>query len=231
MYVVYAVPADQVRQGAPTGALGLDRNVGQATDSQGTMHRMTDTARLDARIRRKQRHLARKHKRSVRRRRIDGQLTRLYRKRKRIRANDTHRVSRTVADRAHTVVIEELHTQGMTQSAKGTVTAPGRNVKAKPGLNRGILVSGWGQLEQRLAYKCGRWVKVPAAYTSQTCHRCGCVDQANRTTQSRFCCIGCGFQLNTDWNAALNILGNAISLWPGGQGRLHGEGRCHWAPL
>ncbi|MDE0671294.1 MAG: transposase, partial [Caldilineaceae bacterium] len=32
-YVCYEVPAEQVKQPAPDGALGLDRNVGQATDS------------------------------------------------------------------------------------------------------------------------------------------------------------------------------------------------------
>ncbi len=46
-YVVYAVPADQVKPGAQDSVVGLDRNVGQATDNTGTVHRMTDTARLD----------------------------------------------------------------------------------------------------------------------------------------------------------------------------------------
>ncbi len=174
--------------------------MGQATDSQGTVHRLTDQARLDARIKRKQ-------KGSVRRRRIAGQLIKLQRKRRNIRSNDTHQVSCTLADRVHTVVIEDLHTQGMTQSAKGTMAAPGRYVKAKSGLNRSILASGWGQLEQRLAYKCGRLIKVPTAYTSQTCNRCGYIAKANRTTQSQFGCVDCGLQLNADHNAALNILG------------------------
>ncbi len=76
--VVYAVPVTQVRPGAPTGALGLDRNVGQATASDGTVHRMTDTARLDARLKRHQRRLARQRQGSCRSRRIAGQLTKLH---------------------------------------------------------------------------------------------------------------------------------------------------------
>lgn len=55
VYLTCAVPATQVKSGAHTGITGLDRNVGQCTDSTGTMYRMTDTARLDARLRRKQR--------------------------------------------------------------------------------------------------------------------------------------------------------------------------------
>ena len=52
-YVCYEVPAEQVRQPAPDGALGLDRNVGQATDSEGTVYAMPDTDKLDAQISRK----------------------------------------------------------------------------------------------------------------------------------------------------------------------------------
>ncbi len=208
-YVVYAVSTDQVRQGAIEGVLGLDRNVGQCTDSTGRVHAMTDTARLDAKLKRKQRHLARKRRGSCRRRRIAGQLQKLHRKRRRIRDHDTHYISRTLADTAHTVVIEDLQVKGMTASAKGTVDAPGKHVQAKAGLNRSILASGWGQLERKLIYKCGQVVQVPAAYTSQTCSRCGGVDAQNRPTQARFCCIVCGFTLHADHNAAWNILGRA----------------------
>ncbi len=49
-----------MKQPAADGALGLDRNVGQATDSEGTVYAMPDTDKLDARIARKQRELSRK---------------------------------------------------------------------------------------------------------------------------------------------------------------------------
>ena len=60
VHVCCEVPAEQVRQPAPDGALGLDRNVGQATDSEGVVYAMPDTDKLDARIVRKQRELSRK---------------------------------------------------------------------------------------------------------------------------------------------------------------------------
>ncbi len=127
-----AVPAAQVRQGAAEGILGLDRNVGQCTDSQGTAHKMADTARLDVKLKRKQRHLARKRKGSCRRRRIASQLTRLHRKRKRIGDHDTHRIRRKLADAAHTVVVEHLQGKGMTQSAQGTGTIRARTSRPSP---------------------------------------------------------------------------------------------------
>ena len=209
VYLTYAVPADSVRTGAATGVLGLDRNVGQVTASTGHVYPLTDQSQLEAKIRRKQRHLARKRRGSRRCRRLGGQLRQLKRKQARIRANDTHHISRALADMAQTVVVEDLNTRGMTQSATGTVAQPGAHVKAKAGLNRGILASNWGQLQQQLAYKCGQLVQVPAPYTSQTCHQCGTVDPRNRRTQAHFHCGQCGFALNADHNAALNILGRA----------------------
>ena len=208
-YITYEIPVSMAVQGARTGTLGLDRNVGQATDSNGTVYRMADQSALDTKVKRKQRLQARKLKGSIRYRRIGGQLTKLKRKQARIRSNDTHHISRALADTAHTVVIENLKTTSMTKSAKGTKENPGTNVKAKSGLNRVILASNWGQLKQRLDYKCGQVVEVDSKYTSQTCHRCGHVDSGNRKSQSSFICLACGHSINADWNAAINILGRA----------------------
>ena len=205
-YLTYAVPADSVRQGAESGVLGLDRNVGQVTDNAGTVYPMTEMTRLEARAARYQRQQARKQRGSVRARRLGGQLQKLRRKQKRIRANDTHHISRALADKAHTLVVEELHTGNMTRSAKGTLDNPGTNVKAKSGLNRSILASNWGQLAQRLQYKCGHLLTVDPRHTSQTCHQCRHVAAGNRPSQAVFRCQRCDFHLHADHNAALNIL-------------------------
>ncbi len=178
------------------------------------MYALPDTDQLDANIQRKQRELSRKQgwgpqdkrPKSNRGRRVNGQLQKRHRKRKRKRDDATHQASRTLADTAHTVVVEDLNIKGMTQSAKGTVAQPGRNVKQKAGLNRSILASGRGSLERKLAYKAGVVVKVDPAYTSQTCSRCGHVSRANRPSQAVFACQACGWAPNADHNAAINIL-------------------------
>ena len=206
-YIAYEIPVSMAVQGASTGTLGLDRNVGQATDSNGTVYRMADQSKIAAKAKRKQRLQSRKVRGSVRYRRIGGQLTQLKRKQARIRSNDTHQISRVLADTAHTVVVEKLQTASMTKSAKGTKETPGTNVKAKSGLNRSILATNWGQLKDRLNYKCGQVVEVDPKYTSQTCHQCNHVDSGNRQSQSSFICLACGHSINADWNAAINILG------------------------
>jgi transposase len=56
-------------------------------------------------------------------------------------------------------------------------------------------------------------VEVPAAYTSQTCARCGHKDAANRpkkdaagkAIQDVFLCMACGHKANADSNASLII--------------------------
>ena len=125
-----------------------------------------------------------------------------------------------MADTAHTVVLEDLDTRAMTRSAGSTVEHPGTNVKAKSGLNRGILASNWGRLERMLDYKAGQVVRVDPAYTSQTCAVCGHVDEANRRTRTHFHCTNsaCGHTANADHNAALNILERGLALLPQARG-------------
>lgn len=107
------------------------------------------------------------------------------------------------------VVVENLDTKAMTQSARGTVEQPGRNVKQKTGLNRSILAASWGGLEVKLAYKAGELVKVNPAHTSQTCSVCGHAHRDNRPLQAVFACRACGFRAHADHNAAVNILARA----------------------
>jgi putative transposase len=65
----------------------------------------------------------------------------------------------------------------MTASAAGSVEEPGRNVKAKSGLNRRILDQGWSLFADMLGYKLpergGERRFVNPAYTSQCCSECG----------------------------------------------------------
>ena len=85
--------------------------------------------------------------------------------------------------------------------------------RAKAGLNRGILVNGWGMLVRRLEHKArGRVERVNPAYTSQTCAACGHRAPENRESQAVFRCLACGHRANADVNAAANIAaGRAVS--------------------
>jgi len=91
--------------------------------------------------------------------------------------------------------------------------------RAKAGLNRGILASGWGLLVRRLEEKApGRVEKIKPHYTSQRCSACGRVDRGSRESQAVFRCTACGFACNADVNAAINIAAGHAVTARGGDG-------------
>ena len=119
----------------------------------------------------------------------------------------------------HAVVkLEGLNIKAMTATAKGTLAEPGVNVAAKAGLNRAILNKGWGLFHAALANQARttgtRIAKVPAAFTSQRCSRCGNTDRNNRESQAMFRCGSCGYQANADVNAAINVRDAAEAATP-----------------
>ena len=71
------------------------------------------------------------------------------------------RPARTSRGSFDVIRVEDLQIRNMTRSARGTRENPGRNVRQKTGLNRGILRSGWGLLVRRLEEKApGRVEKI-----------------------------------------------------------------------
>ncbi len=183
---------------------------------QRKMHRRKRVPLLDAdgeprRTRRGKAIMVNSHRREKERRTV----AKLYRRTAHVRDNWKHHVSHSLAERFGTVCVEGLKIRNMMKSARGTVEKPGKNVKAKSSLNRGISESGWGRLRWMLDYKAHRVETVNPAYTSQTCHQCGHVAEENRRGE-RFKCVSCGYAGNADINAAFNIL--ALGTGAAGQG-------------
>ena len=126
------------------------------------------------------------------------------------RCDYLHKATSEIASNHALVCIEDLQVKNMSASAKGTALKPGKNVKAKSGLNKSILDQGWfefrRQLEYKLAWAGGVLVAVPAHHTSQECPLCGHTDKANRRTQASFECVACGYANNADVVGAINVL-------------------------
>ena len=132
-----------------------------------------------------------------------------------LRKDRSHFISAQVARKYDHVVIEDLKLKNMTRSAKGTIEAPGKNVKAKSGLNRTILNANLGQVSQFLAYKLsysGKILeKVPPMNTSITCRNPKCPDPVNKENRKGdlFKCVACGYNNNADLNEAIDADFNA----------------------
>ncbi|GHO76918.1 hypothetical protein KSD_46890 [Ktedonobacter sp. SOSP1-85] len=67
----------------------------------------------------------------------------------------------------------------------------------------------FAQLYSFLAYKAQEQgvvvERIDPRHTSQACSQCGYQARNNRRSQSVFHCRSCGYQLNADLNAAINI--------------------------
>lgn len=193
-------------------AVGIDRGITATIAlSTGKLYASPATlVTLDRKARKAAKAMARKRKGSARREKAKQKLAKIKAKAARIRAHWAHERTTEIADGFGTVAIESLAVRNMMRSAKGTAEKPGRNVRAKAGLNRAIAERCWYQVERLLAYKLaergGKLVKVNPAFTSQTCAACGTIDKASRESQARFVCRSCGHEDHADVNAARNIL-------------------------
>jgi putative transposase len=139
-----------------------------------------------------------------------SQIARLRARQARRRQDFIHKLTTELAKNHGSVAVEDLRVKSMAKSAKGTGAEPGRNVKAKAGLNRAILDNAPYERQRQLAYKASRFGSelrlVRPAFTSQMCSTCGLRDPESRPGCGRlFACTACGHVERADLNAARNI--------------------------
>jgi putative transposase len=204
---------------APCSAVGVDRGVvvAVATSDGELCDRGFVAAGERRRAVRLQRRLSRCAKRSRNRDKTREALAVLRARERRRRRDFCAQAAHRLAAGNSLVVVEDLKTKQMTKSAKGSIDSPGRNVKAKSGLNRAILAKGWHQfilvLDSAARYSGTLVVKVTAAYTSQRCPACGQVDPKSRESQAVFRCTTCRYgPVHADVNAATNILAAGLAV-------------------
>ena len=200
-------------------AVGIDRGVNVALAlSDGTDHthgswlrpkEAERLLRLERRAARQKRARKPFERPSNRLHRTYDQIAGVRARAKRRRHDWQHQTTMAIAEKYGVVVVEHLRVKNMTRSAKGTVAEPGSNVRQKAGLNRVMLNEAHARTVDLLAYKLaergGQLLKVPAAYTSQTCSGCGHRDPRSRNGVT-FTCTSCGHAGHADTNAAQNIL-------------------------
>jgi putative transposase len=219
-HVAFAAVPEPIPAPGNGKVVGVDRGVVIAAAlSTGELLRMPSlTDRERKRLLRMKRKLARARRGSNRRTRVRLGIARLKARESDRRKDWVEKTSTDLARRFDFIRVENLKIQNMTRSARGTLKAPGRRVRQKAGLNRGILASGWGLLVRRLETKAtSRVEKVNPAFSSQRCSACGHVDAKSRESQARFVCTACRFACNADVNAARNIAaGHAVTARGGG---------------
>jgi putative transposase len=158
--------------------------------------------KLELRRKRYQRQMQRKQRGSSNREKARRKLQIAYKRERDVRKDFIEQASHKLTSTFQKIVFEDLNFKSMT-----------RRGKSKSKLNRGLLSMGLSRLIERVQDKAIRRgcevVFVDSRYTSQTCSSCGSINKESRKSQSRFQCVDCGFRLNADRNAALNVLARA----------------------
>jgi putative transposase len=209
-YVQFLVDADNKVDTELTGKMvGLDVGIREFyTDSNGRTEPNPKFYRTgEKRLKFRQRRVSRKKKGSANRKRAINRLGRVYLKisgaltrtlRDWQREEHAKRVACCVCRSNDLIAYEDLRI---------------KNLVRNHCLAKSINDAGWYQFRKWLEHfgtKFGKiTVAVNPAYTSQECSSCGAVVKKSLSMRTHAC--QCGFILDRDWNAALNILKLALS--------------------
>lgn len=201
-----------------TAIVGIDMGIARfATLSDGSYFApLNSFKRQEIALAKAQRAMSRKQKFSHNWKKAKARIQKIHARIGNARRDYLHKTTATISQNHAMIVIEDLQVKNMSKSAKGTIEAKGRSVKAKSGLNRSILDQGWFEFRRQLEYKQawlgGGVIAVNPRNTSRTCPCCGRIAKENRTTQAKFECVECGYANNADLVGAMNILaaGHAV---------------------
>jgi len=199
-------------------AIGIDRGIKifAACSDKTEIEGISPLKKNLNKLKKLQRKLDKKKKRSSNRLKILKKLQKAHSYIKNKRKDYLHKVTTQLSKNHRLIVLEKLKVGNMSKSAKGTIENPGKNVKAKSGLNRSILDQGWHMFQVFLEYKMklngGIVIYVSPKNTSIKCSKCKHIAKENRKSQSKFECVKCKFKANADYNASLNILAEGLSV-------------------
>jgi putative transposase len=151
----------------------------------------------EKRLAKEQRKLSRKEKRSNNRRKQNRRVARVHLKVTNQRDDFLHKLSRDIVEKYSVIVVEDPQLS---------------NLMHNHSLAKSFNDAGLGTFTDILEYKVSetgaQLVKVKAAFTTQTCSRCGHVREGDEklTLNDRiYRCPSCGLEMDRDLNASINI--------------------------
>ena len=157
--------------------------------------------RAEKNLRRKQKQLSRKKKGSANRAKARLLVAKCHEKTANARADFQHKLSRTLVDKNHAVIVETLKSANMMKNRK---------------LAKHIADASWHSFVVKLEYKLKEQgkhlVKLDQWYaSSKTCHCCGHKMEEMPLSVRKWDCPSCGTKdIDRDLNAALNIRDKGI---------------------
>lgn len=195
-FLSFVVEVEPVQVGAKNHSIGIDLGIKTfAVMSNGEMVKSPDYSRLDKRLRRKQKQLARQVKGSKRREKTRLQIAKLHNQIADTRKDFLHKLSTRVVHENQVITLEDLNVSGMVKNRR---------------LARAISMQGWREFRvlcEAKSEKFGRDFNVISRWepTSQICSDCGYKWGKLDLSVRSVLCINCGSEHDRDENAARNI--------------------------
>ena len=207
-FFLHVVVETDAPEAACEDVLGVDLGITEiATDSEGNQYSGEAVKSVRRRVRRIRRLLQARGTKSAKK-----HLKRIRQKLSLFSRDTNHVISKhlvaTAANSRKALGLEKL------TDIRDRANCFSRDKKSK---EMRWLMGNWAfdQLKQFLVYKAEAsgipLVFVDPRNTSRTCSECGHCDKANRKSQAKFHCLQCGFDVNADKNAAINIGARASS--------------------
>ncbi|PSB15881.1 transposase [Phormidesmis priestleyi ULC007] len=195
-FLSFVVDVEPVVIDAKNQSIGIDLGIKTfAVMSNGEKAFSPNYAKLDRKVRRLQKKLARQQKGSNRRHKTRLQIAKLHNQIADTRKDFLHKLSTKIVSENQAIVLEDLNGSGMVKNHK---------------LARSISLQGWREFRtlcEAKSEKYGREFHVVNRWepTSQICSDCGFrwgkLDLKIRTVK----CLNCGTEHDRDENAAKNI--------------------------
>ncbi len=195
-FLSFIVEVEPLQVEAKNPSIGIDLGIKTfAVMSNGEKAESPSYKKLDRKVRKLQRKLARQPKDSLRRNVTRIKIAKLHNRIADTRKDFLHKLSTQIVNENQVIVLEDLNVSGMVKNRK---------------LSRAISLQGWREFRtlcEAKSEKFGREFKVISRWepTSQVCSDCGFkwgkIDLSIRS----ILCLDCGTQQDRDENAAKNI--------------------------
>jgi len=152
-------------------------------------------ARYERKLNRQQREISRKNKDSKNRMKAVKRMRRTYARIVDLRNDAIHKATRMLTRTKSVIVVENLDVKGLMQNKR---------------LAKAIGDAGMREFIRQLQYKAGWYgceiLVAPRFFpSSKTCSRCGYVKAELSVSERKFVCENCGFEIDRDLNAAVNL--------------------------
>ena len=208
-YVSILIECPETGLVKPTYIVGIDLGIKKlVTLSNGISYDNNKyIQKYEKRIKRKQRELARKEKRSNNYYKCKKELAILYTKLRNSRKYYIHKITKEITDTYDIITVEKLHSKNMIMNGK------------KNHLSKSINDACFNEIITQLLYKSrikGKQFYQANEYyaSSQVCSVCDNKDKIYKNLKEReYKCSKCGLEIDRDLNASINIMNEGIKMY------------------